>query len=194
MRKLAKHPKLREAITQAAGAVWSINWNTTFGIPHGACIPISVFTVAYLDQAGIASRVVEAGAQFTDPLSKRYSLTETIEPIFEARDEPGLDFLGHAVIQVPTHRAVLDLSLPTQQSKVIKSLGMVEILVGEVDHTKGQVGFKTPFGRGEAVYRIYPRRDGWTKRAWPFGEIREAAKRAYRHEDEFEFLKEMEFE
>ena len=195
MKKLSESKRLREAVTAASGAVWMVDWSTTFGIPHGACIPIAVFTTAYLCEAGISARVVEAGARFTDPLSKRYAEMESgYELSLDAQDEKGLPFLGHAVVQVPSHRAVLDLSLPTQKSKVIQSLGTVDVLVGEVDHTKGHVGFKTLYGRGHAVYRIYPKRDGWSKRNWPYEDIRALARRAYESLGEFEDLKDVKFQ
>lgn len=194
--RLADYPKLKNHVLAAAVVVWAVDWNATFGIPHGACIPISVFTSAYLNKAGVDARVVEAGARITDPLSRRYAVmdTNTDEDPLNASDEKGLEFLGHAVVQVPTHRIVLDLSLPTQNSKVIEGLGMVDVLVGVVDHTKNHVGFRTQFGRGEAIYRIYPKRDGWKNRNWPYQEIREAASRAYNSEMEFSGLDSTDFE
>ena len=195
MKKLSESKRLRGAVIAASGAVWMVDWNTTFGIPHGACIPISVFTVAYLGEAGISARVVEAGARFVDPISNRYAEMESGSEVgLNAQDEKGLPFLGHAVVQAPAFRAVLDLSLPTQKSKVIQSLGVVDVLVGEVDHTKGQVGFKTMYGRGHAVYRIYPKRDGWSKRNWPYEDIRVLARRAYKNQGEFEGLKDVKFQ
>jgi len=194
MSQLKKYPRLRRLVEEAATAVSIVDWRKTFEIPYGACIPIAYFTKCYLNEDGIDARVAEAGARFVDPLSKKYAEMDTNEPSLEARDRRGLPFLGHVVTYVPTHRTVIDLSLPTQNSTVIRNLGMVDVLVGEVDHTKGQVGFRSPFGRGEAIYRIYPKRDGWTQRIWPYRDIEELAHNAHKKKDEFEVLRNLDVE
>jgi hypothetical protein len=188
--KLGSHPRLEREVTKAAAYVAEINWHTSFGVEpgEGACIPIAVFTAAFLREAGIGARPVEAGARFTDPFSARYAeVGNEEESPLGARDEKGLPFIGHMVVQVPTFQAVFDLSLPTQRDFItMRNLGgPVDVLVGEVDHRKGQVGFKSSYGRGTVHYRIYPRRDGWKHRAWPWASLIDAGARAYRGEDEF---------
>jgi hypothetical protein len=187
---LTDHSRLRSEVMRASAYVGAINWWSTFETDsgEGACIPIAVFTAAFLKAGGIAARPVEAGARFDDPLSVRYAEVGTLDgsSALEAEDKPGHPFIGHMVVHVPTHMVVLDLSLPTQSNVItLRNLGKVDVLVGHVNHRRGDVGFKTDYGRGTAAYRIYPKRDGWKHRAWPWRAMIGAGERAYRGEGEF---------
>lgn len=175
---LARSDRLREVVEAATIEVHHIDWASSFGIPYGACIPMAVFVAEYLSHRGISARPVEAGARFIDPVSVKYAEIDTLggEPGLDASNIKGLPFLGHLVTYAPTFQAVFDMSLPTQTFATLGQLGKPHCLVGSVDHRRGEVGFKTELGRGHALYRIYPKRDGWKKRSWPFGQIRELAK------------------
>ena len=171
------------ATERVVSAVGIVDWGTTFGHDHGGCIPISVFTAAFYEHAGISARPVEAGVRMTDPLNKRWAEIDsyTDERVLEAENKPGLGFLGHLVVHVPAYRVIVDLSLGTQASTVMLNLNVPDALIGNYDHTKGQTGFKTRVGhagRGEATYRIYPRRDGWRHRRWPYDKLRLLARLA----------------
>lgn len=174
---LARSDRLRELVEDATVEVHHIDWTSSFGIPYGACIPMAVFVAEYLSHRGIEARPVEAGARFVDPVSVKYAEIEAFggEPGLDASNTKGLIFLGHLVAYVPTFQAVFDMSLPTQDFTTLGDLGKPHCLVGTVDHRKGEVGFQTALGRGYALYRIYPKRDGWKKRAWPFDQIRDLA-------------------
>ncbi len=173
---LARSDRLREVVEAATIEVHHIDWTSSFKIPYGACIPMAVFVAEYLSHRGISARPVEAGARFVDPVSVKYAEIETFgEPGLDASNIKGLTFLGHLVAYAPTFQAVFDMSLPTQTFTTLGELGKPHCLVGTVDHRQGEVGFKTELGRGFALYRIYPKRDGWKKRAWPFDQIRDLA-------------------
>lgn len=180
--------RTKSALIACAESVQAVDWVRSFEIENGACLPIAVFASSFLVASGISSRVVECGARFTDPLSARYAEMKCIEPALAARNEKGLDFLGHCAVWMPTLRLVVDMSLPTQGTITIRNLGAPAILLGSMDHTKGQDGFRAKVGRGEAVYRIYPKRDGWSRRHWPFEMIKEMAAEARLGSGGFAFM------
>ena len=172
-----------ETTNRAVSAVSLVDWPKTFGHDHGGCIPIAFFVAEFYKAAGYDARSVEAGVRVTDPLNVRWAEIETFDgsPSLEARDEPGLPFLGHLVTHLPTLRLIVDMSLPTQRSTVMRNLPVPDCLIGEYDHTRGETGFQTRVGtggRGTAAYRIYRRRNGWRQRRWPWGAIRILAQEA----------------
>ena len=136
---------------------------------------MAVYTSAFLAARGIAARPYEAAARFVDPTQNRYAeMVDTDDAAgWDAEDKPGLPFLGHVVTGIPTFQAVADFSLPSQTFETLKD-ELPDVLLAFI--RPHQVGFRAPLGRGFALYRVFPRRDGWRNRRWPYDLLRLKAK------------------
>lgn len=174
---LDRHPRLDQAVRAAQTFNLRIDWKEACGIDDnkGWCIPIAVYTSAFLQARGIAARPYEAMARFDDPVNNRYAeiVDQEDQPGWDSPNLPGERFIGHLVTGIPTFQAVADFSLPSQTFVTLRE-HLPDILIATVK--PGQIGFRTKLGPGSAYYRLFPRRDGWTKRRWPYEEIRALAK------------------
>ncbi|RKZ86127.1 MAG: hypothetical protein DRQ39_06125 [Gammaproteobacteria bacterium] len=168
--------KFKTAVIDTALEIGNINWPRTFGHGEGYCIPIAVFAAAFLTARGFEARPAEAAARFDDPADAGYALVGD-------RDAPPEAFCGHLVVWVPARKAVIDFSLQTQESRILRNLGAPPVLTGTVDHTTDKYWFDGPLGRGRATYELLPKRRGWKARDWPFEFIRSEARRAATRSD-----------
>lgn len=175
--RLSDRPRLDAAIRDAQVYNMAIDWKTSMQTEQekGDCIPVAVYTSAFLQARGIAARPIEAAARFVDPVMNRSAemVNADDRPGFGAENKPGLPFVGHVITAIPTFHAVADFSLPTQTFQTLKD-ELPDILLAFIK--PGQVAFQHNLGRGYCIYEMFPRRDGWKKRHWPYEEIRAAAK------------------
>ena len=175
--RLSERPRLDQAIRDAQTWNLRIDWAEAAGIDDdkGWCIPIAVYTTAFLQARGIAARPFEAAARFVDPVFNRSAeiVDADDKAGWEAVNAPGEPFIGHLVTGIPTFQAVADFSLPSQRFETLRD-ELPDVLMAFLE--PHQVGFRAPLGRGYALYQVFPRRDGWRKRRWPYDEIRRLAK------------------
>lgn len=175
--RLSERPRLDGAIREAQVHNLRIDWQTSMGTEDGkgSCIPIAVYTAAFLQARGIAARPMEAAARFVDPvLNRSAEIVDADDKAgWDALNEPGLPFIGHLVTGIPTFQAVADFSLPSQTFETLRD-ELPDVLLAFIK--PHQVGFRAPLGRGHALYRIFPRRDGWRHRNWPYEAIRKRAR------------------
>lgn len=112
---------------------------------QGACVPMSYLLAESVRRFDIPARVVETVVAVTADGDIRTARTEGKEN----------GFLGHTVVYLPTKKWMIDVSLHTQKSQVIKNAmpsgGPVFI---DFDHNHHEVA-EVPLERGRAVYEQF---------------------------------------
>lgn len=134
---------------------------------HGGCIPLSFVYVEALAEVGIPARLVNCAFK-----AKAFGDARTGESV-PGKEVEGRDpFLGHCIVYLPTKKLLVDVTLGSQHSDVLR-LAMPEPKPVYIDFDQRKYDkASAPLDRGEIVYHPidFSKKD-WKKHLFEWEEL-----------------------
>lgn len=156
-------PRLDAVLTEAGHLVENGHWEAVVAEGHGACVPIAWSVARLFTLNGITAHAYQASMRVHDPLNQRWAQIQPMD------DERGL-FPGHMVTYLPGFSLMVDGSLKSQGSTVLRNLDPPTLLAVGWSHRKpGPISVR--IGRGTVEYAIDRKGKVWRKFRWPWDEI-----------------------